>query len=272
MKKKVMIIIGGVVIIIVGLLVAVLLNLGSVIKIVVNTYGPGITKTEVRLSDVDISLLSAQAEIRGFYLGNPGTFKSPKALSVESIYIDVDEKSLTSDPIIIEKIEVIAPEITYEKRGGTDNFQTILNNIKERTEAGKESEAKTEKTGEGAKSEGKKIVIRDVIIRDGRITLATAVLGGSEITVPLPNIHLTNIGQGAGGTSPAEAAKEIFAALYKKITAPDMTNVLNDQLKKLGLTLGGTKKAVTEQTTAAGKEAEQRVKALGDKIKGLLEE
>ena len=257
MKKRVMIIIGGVIIIIAGLLVAVLLNLGPVIKTVVNTYGPDITKTEVHLSDVDISLLSARAEIRGFYLGNPGAFKSPKALAVESIYMDVDEKSLISDPIIIEKIEVVAPEITYEKRGGTDNFQTILNNIKERAETGK---GPGEKTGE--KGKGKRIVIRDVIIRDGRITLATSMLGGKEITVPLPDIHLTDIGQKRGGVSPAEAAREIFATLHEKITALDMTNVLNDQLKKLGADI----------EAAGGKEVTRRAKALEEKLKGLLGE
>ena len=267
MKKKVMIGIAVVIIIIAGLLVAVLSHLGSIIKTGVNTYGPGITKTEVRLSDVDISLFSGRAEIRGFYLGNPGTFTQPKALGVESIYVDVDEKSLTSDPIIIEKIEVNSPDITYEKRGGTDNFQTILNNIKESTKAGKEP---GEKTGE--KGEGKKIIIRDVIIRDGKITLATSMLGGKEITVPLPDIHLTNIGQKGEGTSPAEAAQEIFAALYEKVTGPDIRNALDSQLKKLGLTLDETKKAVTGQAKAAGKEVEQKVKALEGKIKGLLGE
>jgi hypothetical protein len=268
MKKKVLISIGAVIVIIIGLFVAVLLNLGTVIKTVVNTYGPGITKTKVRLSDVDVSLLSARAEIRGFYLGNPGSFKSQKALAVESIYIDVDEKSLISDPIIIEKIEVSAPDITYEKQGGTDNIQTILNNIKEKADT---RQGSGEKTGERGKTgAGIRVVIKDVIIRDGRITLATSLLEGNEITIPLPEIHLTNLGQKKGGVSPAEAAREIFAQLYEKITAPDMTNALNDRLRKLGLTLGESKKAVTGQATTAGEGVEQRVKALGDKIKGLL--
>ncbi|MDO9515661.1 MAG: hypothetical protein Q7J01_06125 [Syntrophales bacterium] len=272
MKKGVMIIVGGVIIIVAGLLMAVLSHLGSIIKTAVNTYGPDVTKTEVRLSDVDISLFSARAELKGFYLGNPGTFKSPKALAVESIYMDVDEKSLISDPIIIEKIEVVAPDITYEKQGGTDNFQTILNNIKEKTEAVKESEGEF-RDENGEEDERKRIIIRNVIIRDGKISLDTSTLGGTEITITarLPDIHLTNIGQQRGGVLPEEAAREILEMLHEKIAAADMANTLNEPLKKLEAILDETKKAVKEQSTmATGEEVEQRIKALGDKIKGLL--
>ncbi|MBW2673721.1 MAG: hypothetical protein JRD89_09970 [Deltaproteobacteria bacterium] len=271
MKKRVMIFIGGVIIIIAGLLVAVFLNLSSIIKTAVNIYGPDITKTEVRLADVDVSLLSGRAEIKGLYFGNPGGFRSPEALAVESISVDVDEKSLISNPIIIEKIEVIAPEITYEKKGGTDNLQTILNNIKEKAGVEKGSEEKTGGKVNGKKDEGKKIIIRDVTIRDGKVILAVSMLGGSEITVALPDIHLADIGKKKGGASPAEAAGEIFAALYEKITAPDTMRALDGQIEKLESVLDETKKAVG-QAKAVGKETEQRARALRDKIKGILGE
>lgn len=254
MKKKVMIGIAGVIIVIAGVVVALLSHLGAIIKTAVNTYGPAMTKTEVRLSDVDISLLSARAEIKGFYLGNPESFTSPKAMAVGSIYVDVDEKSLTSDPLIIERIEVRAPDITYEKRGGTDNFRTILNNIKEKTGTHKGSEGKAEEKGEG-----RRIIIRDVIIRDGKITLATAMLGGKEITVPLPEIHLTDIGEKEGGASPAEVAREIVAKLYERITAPAVIDALNDQLKKLG-----------SSVEAVGSEVTKQAKDLGGKLKSFL--
>jgi len=98
MKKWVMIIAGVVIVVVAILFVVVISNLGPVIKTAVNTYGPEITKTDVHLSDVDVSLLSAQAEIRKFYLGNPAKFKSPEAMTVRSIYIDMNEKSLLENP------------------------------------------------------------------------------------------------------------------------------------------------------------------------------
>ena len=128
--KKWILISGGVLVVIIAVVLVVgVLKLGPIIKKAVNTYGPGITNTDMRLADVDVSIFSAKAELKGFYLGNPKGFQSPQAMTVGGIYLDVDEGSLTGDTIIIDKIEVVAPQITYEKKKGTDNFQTILNNV-----------------------------------------------------------------------------------------------------------------------------------------------
>jgi hypothetical protein len=70
-------------------------------------------------------------------------------------------------------------------------------------------------------------------------------------------------------------AKEIFAALYGKITSPNVMGALNDQLKKLGgvgveaietVAKEGLKEA-TDVVGAAGKEAG----SVTDKVKGLFE-
>ena len=88
-------------------LVVGLSNLGPVIKSAVNTYGPEITKTDVRLGDVKVSLFSAEAQLKDFYLGNPKGFKSPQAMKVRSIKMDVNEKSITTDTIVVDRIEVV---------------------------------------------------------------------------------------------------------------------------------------------------------------------
>lgn len=128
--KKLLIIIGVIIVAIVILLVVGISNIGPIIKSAVNSYGPEITKTDVHLGDVNISIFSGEAKIKNFLLGNPKGFKSSEAMKVGAVYVDVDEGSLTGNPIVIHKIEVAAPEITYEKKGGTDNFKAILNNVK----------------------------------------------------------------------------------------------------------------------------------------------
>jgi len=265
MKKWVIIIAGVVIVVIAVLFVAVLSNLGPVIKTAVNTYGPKITKTDVHLSDVDVSLLSAQAEAKKFYLGNPESFTSPEAMTVKSIYIDMNEESLLKDPIIIEKIEIVAPDITYEKMHGTDNFQTILNNIKRTVGAEKSSETKS-----GEKGKGKRIIIKDFVLRDGTVTLAASMLGGKVISSPLPDIHLRNIGQKEGGASPAEALKKIFSTLYQEIISPDVTNMLNSQLEELGSTIDSVGKDVTQQAETVGEGVKKEADALKNRLKGLL--
>ncbi|MBW2321585.1 MAG: hypothetical protein JRF31_12280, partial [Deltaproteobacteria bacterium] len=130
--------------------------------------------------------LSAEAKLEDFFLGNPKGFKSPQAMSVGSIHLNVDEKSLTKDTIIIDKIEVIAPEITYEKIRGTDNFQTILNNVKKAMGAEKTPEKPAEKS---KSDQGKKILIKNFIVRNGKVNLAMAVLTEKTLNADLPDIR-----------------------------------------------------------------------------------
>jgi len=274
MKKWVKIT-GAVFAVVVILFAVALWNLGPIIKLAVNMYGQDITRTDVHLSKVDVSLLSAKAEIKKLFIGNPVRFKSTKAISIKSIFIDMDEKSLLEDPIIIDRIEIVAPVIIYEKTKRTDNFQAILNNIKNRFGPEKVPEKKStnepERISEG-KARGKKIIIKELIVRDGKIKTAAPVLGGKVITTKLPDIHLRNIGREGGGRSPGQALNDIGAILYTKIIASVIRNTLDSQIRRIGSTLDETEKAVEGRASTTGKEAEQSIKGWGKMIKGLLGE
>jgi hypothetical protein len=274
MKKWIFIGLGAIVVLVIVVVVVGISKLGPLVKMAVNTYGPKITDTELRVDDVGISIFSAEAKLKKFFLGNPAGFKSPSAMKVGSIYVDVDEGSITKDPIIINKVEVVGPEITYEKRGKSDNFRSILNNVQKNVPKGET--AKKEQTKEGP---GKKLVINDFILKDGKVNLAVempgGVLGDKEIKTDLPDIHLTDIGKKKGGASAAEVAKEIFAALYGKITSPNVMGALNDQLKELG---GTAAKALEDVTQEGAKAATGIVEGAGkeaggvtDKVKGLFQ-
>ena len=115
-------------------------------------------------------------------------------MKVGSIRLDVDETSLTSDTIIINTIEVVAPEINYEKSGGNDNFKTILNNVKNSVT----SDNTTSKGSPEVKT-GKKIIINNFIVRDGKVSLIMPSLGGRSLTASLPDIHLKGLGKGKRG-------------------------------------------------------------------------
>jgi hypothetical protein len=274
MKKWIFMGLAAIVVLLIVVVVVGISKLGPIVKMAVNTYGPKITDTELHVDDVGISIFSAEAKLKKFFLGNPKGFKSPSAMKVGSVYVDVDEGSITKDPIIINRVEVVGPEITYEKRGKTDNFKSILNNVQKNVPKGES--AKKEPAKEGP---GKQLIINDLIIKNGKVNLAVempgGVLGDQEIKADLPDIHLKDIGKKKNGASAAEVANEIFAALYGKITSPDVMGALNDQLKKLGgvgvetiekATKEGLKEA-TDVVKGAGKEAE----GVTDKVKGLFQ-
>jgi len=271
MKKWVLISAGAVIVIIGILLVIGISKIGPIIKSAVNTYGPGITKTDLRLDDVDVSFFSGEVNLKGFLLGNPKGFTSPDVMKVRSIYVSVDEKSLMKNPIVIDKIEIDRPEITYEKASGTDNFMAIMENVKKSVgmgEASKEAPASKEKPKEGEK--GRNLVIKDFVLKGGKVNLVAAFLGGKSVGAALPDIHLTNIG-GKEGVSPAKFSEAVLAALYEKITSSAVMASLNNELKKLGLqNLEEATAGAKKQMETVGRGAAEEAGKLLDKTKRLL--
>jgi uncharacterized protein involved in outer membrane biogenesis len=214
------------------------------------------TKTEVRLGDVGISLLAAEVKLKDFYLGNPKGFSSPYALQVGSIYLDVEESSLTKKTIVIDKIELVRPDIVYEKKRGTDNFQKILNNMstgdKSRSSSGKQS---------GDEAEGTKFLIKNFIVRDGKVSLAMSMISNKDIEANalVPNIHLTNIGGTEGGLSPTQAFKQVLTALYGTVASPSVIGALTAEITSKGVDIDGLSGGAKEE-----------LKKTTNKIKGLF--
>ena len=256
--KKILYVVIALAVVFAIVLVIGLSNLGPIIKTAVNKYGPAITKTDLRINHVGVSLFSGEAKLKDFYLGNPKGFKSPVAMSVNAIYVDVDKKSITRNPIIINRVEVVSPDITYEKKGRTDNFETILDNIKKSASTAGSSSSSKETTKE---SSGKKLVIKDFIVTDGKVNMEVDLPAGSSISASasLPKIHLKDIGEKSGGATAEEVFYTVFASLYQELVSPAVTTNLSKELKGLTShipTAEGTKKS-TE-------------KAVSEAVKGLL--
>jgi hypothetical protein len=257
MKKWILVGI-GLVVIVAAVLIIGISNLGPIIKTAVNKYGPAMTKTDLRVKDVNISLFSGEAKLKDFYLGNPKGFKSPEAMSANTIYVDVDEKSITRDPIIIDRVEVVSPKITYEKKGGTDNFETILNNVKGSADTSGASSSNKKASKEPP---GKKLVIKDFIVTDGKVNMEVNMPAGSSVSASasLPKIHLKDIGEKSGGATAQEVFYIVFASLYHNLVSPAVTSTLSKELKGL------TSRIPLEEETKKSAE-----KAVGETVKGLL--
>jgi hypothetical protein len=256
----------GAIVVVIAIIIFGISNLGPIIKRAVNSYGPKITKTELHVADVSVSVFSAEAKIKQFFLGNPIGFKTPSAVKVGSVLVNVDEKSLSSDTIVVDRIEVISPEITYEKIGKNDNFNTILKNITQATDSEKGSKQESEKEGAG-----KKLIIRNFIVKKGTVNLDLSVyeIGDKQISTALPDIHLKDIGKEKNGASPAEAFKEVFSALYGTIASPAVTDVLNKQLAASGVNLDSLgEDTIKKLGDTTGKE--EGIKDIGKKVKGMF--
>src|SRR5207247_1474064 len=117
-----------VVLLIVVAVVVISSSLSSIIKAGVETVGPKITGTTMKLDGMDLSLFSGKGRLKGLVIGNPPGFQAERAFK-----------------------------------------------------------------------------------------LADTKLKGQALTIPLPDIHLRDIGKESGGVTVQKAAAEVFAALNKSV-------------------------------------------------------
>lgn len=252
------------VVILVGLVVLTVANLGPIVRAAVNTAGPKITQTKVHVDNVGLSLLSGHVDLKGLVVGNPKGFSAPDAIKLGSAAISLDRKSLGSNTVVINKIEILKPDITYERDRRTDNFQAILDNV--RQAAGTGGAAKPNQTS----SSGKKLLIRDFLIKKGQVALYLP--AGQAVTADLPEIHLQNIGGENKGIEPARAVQVIMAALYKEIRSPQVLNALATQLKQLNIHIDGLDvQSFSKKLQEDSKKLQEGAGGVAGALKGLLD-
>ena len=246
MKKLTIRIAGAVVLLLILGVVILFFSLNSIVKKGFNTFAPKLTQVDTRLKAANISPLSGSGELTGLFIGNPQGFKTPFAIQVGDMKMGLKVSSLLSDTIVINEVTVKAPEITYETSLNGSNLSKILDNLNAAVGGGE----KTEKT---EKQPGKKFAIKDVLVEGGKIHLNVGITqstGGVGATVPLPTVHLQNIGTPEKGVTAAEMSAVILKSLLAEAV-----------------------KASGESVSALGKDAKDIGKGaaekVGDAAKGL---
>lgn len=224
-------------------------NLDGIVKDALENYGSAATQTDVTIDNVKISLASGEGRISGIAIGNPKSYIAAKALTVGDVTMALDRNSLAQNgPVIIKSLDIIKPHITYEVGAdGNSNLQALQKNVTAgTTSAGttKHSEAKKD-------TPQRKVIIRDLYIRDGDVNVTHALLKGKVLETKLPLIHLKNIGKEGEGATGQEIAKQVIGSITKAATQSG-TQALTQEI--------GPLKAIGES-----------LKGVGTKLKGLFE-
>jgi len=264
--KKILIYGGiGLVVLLVAAVLAIGLLLDKAIKAGVETYGPQITKVDVKLDSVGLSLLSGAGQIKGMVVGNPQGYLTPHALRLGSAGLTLKPSSLLSDKIVVRSINVQAPEITFETAPGMgtnpssllarltelrdalkkNNLAQILRNIEETTGGSTDkgtSPTKTRPTPSTAP--GKKLQVDDFLVAGAKVQVSSPLIAGKALTLSLPDIHLTGLGSGPEGITGGELAEKAMQILSDKAVeavAKELTKRGTDALQSAGESLKNTK-------------------------------
>src|ERR1043166_3801208 len=133
MKKIVVRLLIGLAVLMLLAALATHLFLDGAIKRGVETIGPELTKVDVKLDAVSLSVLSGAGKLKGLVVGNPEGFKMPSAIQVGTASIGLQPGSVLADKVVIKSVLVEAPEITFETDLKGNNLSKILSNLQAAT-------------------------------------------------------------------------------------------------------------------------------------------
>ena len=121
-------------------------------------------------------MLSGNGKLKGIFIGNPDGFQTDSAFELDEVKVAMNISSVFDDKIIVDEILINAPEVTYEKKGNTNNIKSILNNIQSFAEKSKAEKGRAEeKTAEEADKNGeRKMQVNNFIMKDGKVNMSAA--------------------------------------------------------------------------------------------------
>lgn len=243
-------------------------NLDSLVKAAIERYGSEATQTGVNLKSVTLAPTAGSGELSGLTVKNPKGFSSSDAISLGDIKLVLDISTLQSNPIVIKDVTILQPAVAYEYAGGSGNLETLQKSVQ--SYAAKFSGGKTapdkgagDASQSASKQPEKKVIIENLVIRDGRISIAHQALQGRTLSAGLPTIQLKDIGKSSGGATPAEVADRVIGSISaqaSRVATAELQKQAGDLIKnQAGGLLGGSG---TGGTTTGGSPT--------DKLKGLF--
>jgi uncharacterized protein involved in outer membrane biogenesis len=239
--KKLLIALGVVVGLLVVAFVVLSFFLGSIVTAGVNKYGPQITQTKFQLQGAHISPLNGAGTLSGLVIGNPKGWSENNLCALGKIHVEVKPFSILGDHVVVDVVDIDAPEFNYETKLIASNVNDLLKNIEQSVGGGKET--KPEKGGKPIKFEVKKFRMTNGKVRLG--------VGGAAMSLPMPTVELTDLGTREGGVT----ADQLAYAVMRSVTA-SVVSASTQALSKVGGTSGAA--------------AAEGAKQVGEAIKGLF--
>ena len=188
-----------VIVLIVGLGIALSFKIDQIVHTGVETIGSTLTRTEVRLDEVEVSFLNGSGTLKGFFIGNPKGFKSEKAFYLGEIDVKIALPSLLTDRILIERIYIREPQIVFENSSIGNNLNQLRENVNE-----------VITLREGNEEDPLRFEITEFILEEGRVEIN---IPNRKMTIPVPKIEFHDMGKESGGITSDELVEDILGEI-----------------------------------------------------------
>ena len=212
--------------ILVGLLVAALAvvavvvvlalqNINEIVKVAVETVGPEVIGTQVKLAEVDIKITEGRGELKGLSVANPAGYTQPFAFSLGEIALDIDPASVTKDVIVIDEILVSSAQIFAEyKDTKNNNLQALLDNLS--SGGGPDTAPVKEESAKPVSEPAEDVLLAVTKFTFEGTTITVTTPQWGERQVKLPAIRLANLGSASKGLTPEALAETVVSQLLQQ--------------------------------------------------------
>ena len=250
--------------IILGILVILLAGLvifrDPLIRLSVCKGGTYLAGTPVELKEFSTSL-SGKVQLKGFSVKNPKGYTPSNALDFQEILVDIDLNSLFTDTIVIKQVKVVGLKVNFETRFNESNIGAIQENLNRISNAETQESPKGDSV-ENKKEEKSKKVLISLLDTEGTSVVFTSSTLNQPFTLPLPPVHLTDV----GGNSLSDTLNELTTHLLSSVS-----NAALNAGGALGEWAKGAGSALTQEAGKLGKDLQKSgsklFKSLTDKFK-----
>lgn len=259
------------------LVVGILLTLNSILKAGVTTVGSQVTGTAVTVNSINLSPFRGSLAIDTLAVGNPEGFQMPSAISFDSLNVELDLASLTTDKIIVNQVEIYGLNIDYELSLSGSNLGTILKNVEDFvakiTPASDESK---DSAPQEESAPAKQVVIRKLVAKQGTITFANKTLA-QNLDIPLPPVEMENLGEGMAYPEMIQQFfVELLAAVTDAISSVKLPDVdlsgISEDLSAMTSDLSGKMSESLDSVNEGLKGVGDNLKEAGDNLSKTVED
>ncbi len=198
------------------------------LKEAIERYGPQLTGVSVEVRSVRLEPVEGKGSVRGLQIGNPPGFKAAHALTLGEMRVAVDFATVAKDVVHLKEVVLDAPAITYERGGGGDNLSVIQKHIDAEV-------ARLSGPGQPGAAPAKKFVVDNLYVRNAKASYS------DTVSMPLPDVHLRDVGKKSNGATAGEITKSVWDALARSTTglASRALGGLKDGAKSVGESVRG---------------------------------
>lgn len=256
----------GLVFILVVLAVVLFFSADTLAEGAVEKGGTWALGVETTLDDADVGLLTGSFALEGLRVANPPGFRSEPMLEMRWGGTELDVGSVFKDTIRVDNLTLEGIKLRLEQSAGKTNYGVIVDSLKR-------FESK-----DGKPSEGKKYIIKEIVIHGVECVVDLLPIGGALTSTPvkIPELRLADVGTESNqGVILAEVMSVVVKALFQAVAERgagipglgDFTKDLGGQLGGL-ISLGGQGMGVLDKLGGAGNDIRKIGEGLGNLLGG----